>query len=836
MAKSPAAKGSPHDIRDRAPASATVPAPTQPLEIKEQVRREKLARLTASVRRQRRDGKPNPSLALVIGAGVSLGAGIPLTRGWVPLLWRLYLGENINKADVKMVLQIQQKGSISFKAYGSEFQKSAERVQREVVGYEKSWLLNHPKHHVDEYQCIMNTLSPADQQRAVASILKACEPIKITWTYLRIAQLVKAGYVDSILTTNLDSVLIKALSLFDVIPAICDFHPAAELRSSHAGEPQVIYLHGNQHSYNVKNTQSAVAAYTEPMPELLRSIAKDRTILVSGYAGWKDGLMQVLKERYPDSGSEPPNELFWAFHSELPANLPLKNPHAHYILNAPCDTLFEELCSELELPPPPLVENPLTYFVNLLNQIDADTPQMSPFKLKEKIEQIVSAETSHGEAEAFHIVTTAQSGKYGKAKALVDEWLAHNKRISSDRIVGLAELLPHRDERAGTLGADLQLHLLTAASKRPHLSSDRKLLRARTEALYRIGRRLSLRKDWDKATSTYRELVNIYPKHRDAWLLLGEALFENKNYPASIDAYRKHTEINSKHPFAWYNLGVSLERNNELDAAIAAYRRQVKVNPNSDQAWNNLGVALDRKGKETEALRAYNQQVKVEPLHQQAWNNIGIILYRRNNIKGAISAHRKQLEIWPKHKNAWSRLGLALKKLGNLEGAISAFRSQLDVYPQHDSARRNLAVTLWKAGQLDEAANEFAKVLKKQPNDISPLSNDAELSVVRGDMKRFQKRYKKLISIEKLPNDTFVVMSFLHWLSPLNSPVEKLLKVLYRRKSGQKIDWDFSDIMPYVAKFPPVKRRRAKALIKFFQGQLSRTSLLRAMSFPHRGV
>jgi tetratricopeptide (TPR) repeat protein len=834
MAKKPPVKGSPLDVRDRATASATVPAPPQPLETKEQLRREKLARLTASVRRQKRDGKP--SLALVIGAGVSLGAGIPLTRGWVPLLWRLYFGEKISKADVRMVLQTQQKGSISFKAYGSEYQRAAERVQNEVIGYKESWLLNHPKHHVDEYQCIMNSLSPVDQQRAVASILKACEPIKITWTYLRIAQLVKAGYVDSILTTNLDSVLIKALSLFDVIPAICDFHPAAELRSSHAGEPQVIYLHGNQHSYNVKNTQLAVANYTEPLPELLRSIAKDRTILVSGYAGWKDGLMQVLKERYPENGLEPPNELFWAFHSELPATLPLKNPHAHYIPNAPCDTLFDELCRELELLPPPLVENPLTYFVNLLNQIDADTPQMSPYKLKEKIAQIVSAETSQGEAVAYHIVTAAQSGKYRKAKALVDEWLAHNKHISSEGIVRLAGLLPHRGERAGTLEADLQLHLLTAASKRPQLSNDRKLLRARAEALYRIGRRLSLREDWEQATSTYRAIVNICPKHRDAWLFLGEALYGIKNYPASIDAYRKQTEIAPKHPFAWNNLGVSLDKNGDQDAAIAAYRKQVKVNPASDRAWNNLGVDLDSKGKETEALRAYKQQVKVDPRNQQVWNNIGIILYRRNNTIGAIKALLKQIEVSPKHNNAWNRLGLAYKRSGNLEGAIHAYRTQLDIYPQHDSARSNLALALWKAAQLDEAAKELATLLKKQPDDVSSLSNDAELSVVRGDMKRFQKRYKKLLSLKKLSDDTLVVMSFLHWLSPLNGPVDNLLKVLERRKTEKKVDWGFSEIMPYVAKLPTIKRRRAKALIKFFQGQLSRTSLLRALSLHHRGV
>src|SRR5262249_18441720 len=150
--------------------------------------------------------------------------------------------------------------------------------------------------------CLMSNMSPAHQRRAISKILDACQPLKITWPYLRIAQLIKEKYVDIILTTNLDIVLIQALALFNEFPAVCDYHQAAELRSSPAGGPQIIYLHGNRNSYNVRNTVTSLTDYAAPMQQLIRSTLQDRSILVTGYGGWNDGLMALLRERYHQVG------------------------------------------------------------------------------------------------------------------------------------------------------------------------------------------------------------------------------------------------------------------------------------------------------------------------------------------------------------------------------------------------------------------------------------------------------------------------------------------------------------------------------------------------------
>ena len=232
-----------------------------------------------------------PGLALALGAGVSLQAGVPVGRGWVPLLWRFRAGETIDHSHVKKMLEVQRASGYDYRSYGEEFGPFASQACEAIEDYKREFLEAHPRQYVSEYTALMSAMSPELQRQAVGAILKACEPLTITWSYIRIAQLVAEGWVDTIVTTNLDLVLLEALSLFGIFPAICDYHEAAVLRSPHAGEPQVIYLHGNRNSYNVRNTDKAVANYSAPIKTLIRGLLDDRLFLVSGYAGWDDGLM-----------------------------------------------------------------------------------------------------------------------------------------------------------------------------------------------------------------------------------------------------------------------------------------------------------------------------------------------------------------------------------------------------------------------------------------------------------------------------------------------------------------------------------------------------------------
>lgn len=108
---------------------------------------------------------------LLIGAGCSVSSGIPLADGFVK--------------------RIEQ-----------DFRASYRKAEKK------------------DYPHCMAKLRPGNRRDLVE---KYIDKAKINWAHMCIAQLVKKGYVDRILTTNFDPLAVKACAMLNVYPAVYDF-------------------------------------------------------------------------------------------------------------------------------------------------------------------------------------------------------------------------------------------------------------------------------------------------------------------------------------------------------------------------------------------------------------------------------------------------------------------------------------------------------------------------------------------------------------------------------------------------------------------------------------
>jgi tetratricopeptide (TPR) repeat protein len=792
-----------------------------------QKRKDEIARLASSARRRRGGtGRQEPSIALVVGAGVSAGAGIPTGRGWVPLLWRFHCRATIERKHITRVLGGDV---VSYKQYGADFRHFAEQTCREVPGYSSEWLAEHPKHYIAEYQCLMGAMSPSAQRDAIASILAACNP-RITWPYLRIAQLVQLGYVDSIITTNLDLVLVKSLSLVGIFPAICDFHRAAKLRSSHAGEPQIIFLHGNRNSYNVRNSDHATETYDKALVDFLRSVVNDRTLVVSGYAGWEDGLMRVLREQFADQAEEAPNEVFWCFAGNTPESPPLSHRQVRNVPEAPCEIFFDELANALNLPPPSIVEKPLQYFVELLEQIDQRSPAVKLYRLQDKIGEIVAFEKSKHEAAAFRIVSSARAGRLQNMKAHVHSWLKGGRNLSAENVLALAKLLPPRRFPDSKATQSPREFLLTSALENSRFQKNLSLRAELATILSGPARALINENKWDQAAEICARITSLNPHSADGWVMFGDAQFHLKKYHDAIRSNENALKCSRKNSYAWNNLGACLVAIGDHKRGLSAFRRQIRVDPNNHWVWGNLSALLSNVKYRAEIIRLFKRQIKLTPRIANVWDGLTSHLLEQNSIRTAVHMLRRQTALMPAHSPAWGRLGRALKSAGDLRGAVECIERQLRLDPENWRILPNYAVALWKAGQLDAAADAFARYFENAPDNISALSNDAELAVVQRDFTRFRIRHRQLVSLTKLPADNTVVLAFLRWIIGISGSESEVVSVFDEKSSGAKIDWDFSDIRPVILKLGKQKRATAELLIKLFEKRISRTAFNRALN------
>lgn len=117
------------------------------------------------------------SCALLIGAGCSVSAGIPLASGFIEVIKKDWL---------------------------NAFERAKQKAQ--------------PANPT--YPICMAELSDAERRDLISDYV---DRATINWAHLAIAQLMKDGFVDRVFTTNFDPLVLRACALLGVFPAVYDF-------------------------------------------------------------------------------------------------------------------------------------------------------------------------------------------------------------------------------------------------------------------------------------------------------------------------------------------------------------------------------------------------------------------------------------------------------------------------------------------------------------------------------------------------------------------------------------------------------------------------------------
>lgn len=296
--------------------------------------------------------------AVLLGSGVSTGAGIP--TGW-----------GVVKHLVRCV------AAASSPEDGDALRQAEDDPE--------AWWRDHGKGDLG-YSTLLEALAPtaATRQGILAGFFEPSEQdreegIKVpSKAHEALAQLVKRGTVKVILTTNFDRLTEQALEAAGVSPQVIS-HPSAVTGMAplaHASAT-VVKLHGDYLDLGSRNTPQELEDYPGEWNRLLDQVFDEYGLLVSGWsADWDTALVAALERapsrRYP---------LYWDSRSSKgePAQRLLKARRGQVIGVANADELFCELLHSVEalerLAEPPLstamaVARLKRYLPNPIRRID----------------------------------------------------------------------------------------------------------------------------------------------------------------------------------------------------------------------------------------------------------------------------------------------------------------------------------------------------------------------------------------------------------------------------------------------------------------------------------
>jgi len=155
---------------------------------------------------------------------------------------------------------------------------------------------------MSEYAWRMRNLRSSEERsrRIKQSIDRARHPItkklRINWAHLLLATLVADRYINRILTTNFDPLIIEALALVGEEIRTYDLNLTGRYDPGILDPGTVIYLHGQSHSLLMANSPEETGRVKKLYPDVIAEAINDSFVVVVGYSGECDPVLESLKD------------------------------------------------------------------------------------------------------------------------------------------------------------------------------------------------------------------------------------------------------------------------------------------------------------------------------------------------------------------------------------------------------------------------------------------------------------------------------------------------------------------------------------------------------------
>lgn len=549
----------------------------------------------------------NRRCSLLIGAGCSVKAGIPLASSFVEEIKRDHSG-----------------------AYNLATEKT--------------------------YPHCMAELPPGIRRDLIA---KYVDQAKINWAHIAIAQLIKNGYVDRVLTPNFDPLVMRACALVGEFPAVYDFATSQQFKSAYLPDKAIFHLHGQRAGFSLLHTNEQVNSLSVALAPVFEEAGKGRTWLVVGYSGDNDPVFEhLVKVPEFDYG------LYWiTYRDNMPAphvKTRLLRPDncAYYVSGYDADEFFVKLAQKLDCFPPDLISRPFSHVNSLLKML-------TPFALP------ISSKVS----EEFDFISKTRELVGSAIKRY--EGLGSSVDDDSEQQAALKIVIATQE---AILAGDLT-EAMNNISKMPRLHDPQvnhlhswAYIMAGNQDVDRAKRQLDSSEEADRlyalAREKYQTALAIKPDNPEALNNWGSTLLEQAETKQCVDAdrlyalagdkYQAALAIKPSYHEAFYNWGNALWKQAKTKQGVDAdqlyalagekYRAALVIKSDNQEVLNNWGNALSdqaktKQGEDADRLYAladkkYQAALAIKPDNPEALYNWGCALFVQAKTKQGEDAYR----------------------------------------------------------------------------------------------------------------------------------------------------------------------------------------------------
>jgi tetratricopeptide (TPR) repeat protein len=606
------------------------------------------------------------------------------------------------------------------------------------------------------YAKLMDCLQP-DQRDEL--LKKYIDEAKINVAHIYLAQLIKEGFVDYVLTVNFDNLMLRSLALFNIFPATYDMAILQDFTTTTFKEKSVVYLHVQSHGLWLLNTSEEMKKVKGTVPRIFDTIKNKRPWVFIGYSG-EDPIFEYVKNLGRFN-----NGLYWVTYNDynpiesVQKFLSEPNTNAYIIKGYDADSFMLKLNSELELAQPYIVDKPFSALKEMLTEI-VDIDDKEHFEgVKERlnisIRQVDEAiqQFELGEIESFHnieenkidllkkeIINLIISEQYDE-KTITDIEVKvkgisnHNLQsllsgLYSDWGIFLGSLAQTKEgKEADELYRQSFEKYQKAIEIKPDNHNAYNNLASYLVNLAKTKKGKEAKYLYFESFTKYQKAIEIKPDKYESYKNWGNALVSLAKtkkgkeaedlYYESFSKYQKAIEIKSDEYDAYHNWGIALvhlaktlkvkEAEDLYHDSFSKFQKAIEIKPDKHEAYNNWGNALvnlakTKQGKEAEDLyyesfSKYQKAIEIKPDNHQAFYNWGNALVNLAKTKQGKEAEDLYYESFSKYQKAIEIKSDFYDAYDNL-GIVLGYMAQSKQGKESEEIYKKAIETLKKAIEL----------------------------------------------------------------------------------------------------------------------------------------
>ncbi len=613
------------------------------------------------------------------------------------------------------------------------------------------------------YQDVMAALTSGVRHDFIEKYVKDA---KLNWTHLLLGHLVKEEFIGRILTTNFDNLVVRALALYNIFPAVYDLAASPDFRPDFIKDPSIFHLHGQAAGFVQCHSRQETGQQAKKIPQVFGDSSVGRPWVIVGYSGDNDPMFENLAEieRFEYG-------LYWVQREGDKLSEGVKtrlldhslDKQAYLVTISDADAFFMELHQKLNLSLPDYIKNPFGYVSDILKGFADSTESGGPDYCKNPLKMLDDAD------RCFIQGVKDCPRKKNEKQKLEFEQKARNLLFQGNYDEVL-KLLPE-DEHERT-------EELKDSAAWAYIVQGNELLKQAKTTSGREADRL-----FSQAGEKYQQALAIKPDKHEALNNWGITLSEQAKTTSGEEAERLFSQAGDKYQDALAikpdfhealnNWGNALadqaktksgeEADRLFSQACEKYQQALAIKPDKHEALNNWGTSLleqakTRSGEEAERLFAlagdkYQQALAIKPDSHEALHNWGVALANQARTRSGEEADRffsqacekyqDALAIKPDSHEALHNWGITLSEQAKTRSgeeadrlfsqAVEKFQQALAIKPDKHESLYNWGNTLGDQAETtggEEAERLFAQAGEKyqqalaiKPDDHKVLNN-----------------------------------------------------------------------------------------------------------------